>query len=182
MNFALSPVLFGAGLIDVNPGLTIWTLVTFLIVAVILRKAAWGPMMSFIHDREKAIEDSIETAKREREEAQRLVEAQKAEVARVQQEMAEQSKRNAIELDRMRDEMIKRSRQESEELLAAARRTIASEMEVARSEIRQEAVEIALAAAEHLMRSSASREEQRRIVTDFISQIDDGRQPPRPTA
>ena len=75
MNLSLSPVLFGAGLIDVNPGLTLWTLVTFLIVAFILRKAAWGPMMSFIHDREKAIEDSIEAAKREREEAQRLVDA-----------------------------------------------------------------------------------------------------------
>ena len=173
MAFSFQTVLFGSSLIDVNPGLTFWTLITFIVVAVIMRKFAWGPILGFIHDREKAIEDSIEAAKNEREEAARLVAEQKSEVSRIKAEMAEQANRSSIEMDRMRDEMMKRSRQESEEMLAAARRTIASEREIAKADIRREAVELALAAAEHLMKSNTSREEQERLTSDFIQTLDD---------
>lgn len=175
MSSTLSPVLLGASLIDVNPGLTFWTIITFIIVALILRLVAWKPILRFIHDREKAIADAIDAAKLERAEAEKLVAEQKANVTRIQNELAEQARKNSLEMEKMRDEMLKKSRLESEELLASARRTIVSEMEVARADIRREAVEIALAATEHLMKSSASQEEQQKLVADFIQAMDGGK-------
>ena len=172
---SLSPVLLGASLIEVNPGLTFWTIVTFLIVALLLRWKAWGPIMSFIQEREKAIEDSIEAAKREREEAAKLLDAQKALVEEAQQQAAEQARRNQVEMERLREDMMVRGRQESEELLASARRTIDEETARARAELRSEAVEIALSAAERLMKSNLDEREQRRLVAEFIAQLDEKR-------
>lgn len=175
MTPSLSPVLLGASLIDVNPGLTFWTIITFIIVALILRVVAWKPILGFIQEREKAIADSIDAAKLERAEAEKMVLEQKANVTRIQNDLTEQARRNNLEMEKMREDMMKRSRQESDELLASARRTIDSEMDVARADIRREAVEIALAATEHLMKSSASKEEQERLVTEFIQALDGGK-------
>lgn len=167
--------LLGASLIEVNPGLIFWTIVTFLVVMILLRWKAWGPIMGFVKDREKAIEDAIETAKREREEAAQMIEAQKALVLQAQQEAAEQARRTHVELECLREEIMLKSRQESEELMASARRTIEEEAARARAELRSEAIEIALCAAERLMKSSLDEREQRRLVTEFIAQLDEKR-------
>ncbi|MDR0966929.1 MAG: F0F1 ATP synthase subunit B [Myxococcales bacterium] len=167
--------LFGASLVEVNPGLTFWTIVTFLVVALLLRWKAWGPILGFVKERERAIEEAIEASKREREEAAKLIEAQKALVIQAQQEAAEQARRTQIEMERLREEMLLKSRQESDELLASARRTIAEETARAQAELRAEAVEIALNAAERLMKSSLDDREQRRLVTEFIAQLDQTR-------
>ena len=54
-------------LVSVNPGLAIWTLVTFLLVAAVLRWKVWGPRMHVIEEREKGIADAVEQAKKELE-------------------------------------------------------------------------------------------------------------------
>lgn len=167
--------LWGASLIEVNPGLTFWTIVTFLILAILLRWKAWGPIMGFVQEREKAIEDAIESARREREEAAKLLEEQKALVVEAQQKAAEEARRNQAEMERLREEMILKSRRDSEEFMASARRTIEEETARARAQLRAEAIEIALNAAERLMKSSLDEREQRRLVTEFIAELDEKR-------
>ena len=66
-------VLAASNLVDVRPGLIFWTLVTFFLVALLLRRVAWGPILKVVDEREKSIAASIETAKRERAEAERLL-------------------------------------------------------------------------------------------------------------
>ena len=74
---------------DVKPGLIIWTWITFIIVAIILRKFAWGPLLSAVESREKNITNAIESAKRERAEAEKLLSEQKSAVAQARQEAAD---------------------------------------------------------------------------------------------
>ncbi|HEY0067240.1 MAG TPA: F0F1 ATP synthase subunit B, partial [Flavisolibacter sp.] len=45
-------------------GLLFWTLLAFIIVFLILRKFAWGPILSSLDKREQTIADSLETAQR----------------------------------------------------------------------------------------------------------------------
>src|SRR5918993_1027718 len=68
MTVAASP------LIDVVPGLMIWTLVCFAITFFVLRKYAFGPIQATIDERRKRIRDSVEEAERARAEARRLLE------------------------------------------------------------------------------------------------------------
>ena len=62
-----------ASLIDVNPGLIAWTLITFIVLMFVLSRVAWKPILGLIDEREKAIVDAIDAAKKERAEAERLL-------------------------------------------------------------------------------------------------------------
>jgi F-type H+-transporting ATPase subunit b len=74
---------------DVKPGLIIWTWITFIIVLFILRRFAWGPLLSAVEGREKSITNAIESAKRERAEAEKLLGEQKTAIASARQEAAD---------------------------------------------------------------------------------------------
>jgi hypothetical protein len=64
-------MLVAAGLTDINVALVVWTTVTFALLIVVLGKFAWGPILQMIETREKTIADALESAKRERAEAEK---------------------------------------------------------------------------------------------------------------
>src|ERR671934_61376 len=66
-------MLIAAGLTDINVALVVWTTVTFALLIVVLGKFAWRPILQMIETREKTIGDAIESAKRERAEAENAV-------------------------------------------------------------------------------------------------------------
>ena len=74
----MSPVLAAGALTDINPGLTLWTAITFLVLVVVLSKFAWGPIVKMLAEREKTIREALEQAKKERTEAEKLLTEQKA--------------------------------------------------------------------------------------------------------
>src|SRR5262249_57134572 len=72
--YGMSPlVLAASSFMEIRPGLIFWTIVTFIIVAIVLRLTAWKPILDLVSEREKQIEDSIQAAKRERAEADKLL-------------------------------------------------------------------------------------------------------------
>ena len=68
-------LLASATFTDVKPGLIVWTWITFAVVLFLLRKFAWGPLLQAVGDREKNIVNAIESAKRERAEAEKLADS-----------------------------------------------------------------------------------------------------------
>ena len=89
---SLAPVL-AAGITDLNPGLTLWTAITFVFLLLVLSKFAWGPIVGMLNERERTIKDAIEAAKKERLEAERLLADQKKSLAQAQREAAELASR-----------------------------------------------------------------------------------------
>lgn len=74
------------GPLDVNPGLILWTVVTFLILLFILSKFAWKPILSSLHERESQIKESLEKAETARLEAEKLIAANKANIFKAEEE------------------------------------------------------------------------------------------------
>ncbi len=178
MTWAIDNAVLGASLLDINPGLTFWTIVTFLLVFIVLRWKAWGPILSMIEEREKAIQEAIDSAKRERQEAEKLLGEQKQAIAEARREAAELVKKNQAEVERIREELIAKSRKDAEDLLAGARKQISEEKNKALAEVRAVAVDLAIDAARKLVESSLDEKKQRELVTDYISKV----QSQRPTA
>ena len=75
-------------------------LVTFIIVLIILRKFAWGPLLSAVEGREKNITNAIESAKRERAEAEKLLSEQKTAIASARQEAAEAVRKTQADMEK----------------------------------------------------------------------------------
>ncbi len=169
---AFVDVVMGASLVEVNPGLTFWTLITFLVVFIVLRWKAWGPILKLVEEREKAINEALDKAKRERQDAEKMLAEQKQAMAEARREAAELVKRNQEHLDKAREELLAKTRSEAEELVAVARRQIEDEKARAVAEVRSLAVDLAVQAAGRLVESSMDEGKQRALVTDFIKKLE----------
>jgi F-type H+-transporting ATPase subunit b len=168
---SLAPVLAAGGITDLNPGLTLWTAITFLFLLVVLSRFAWGPIVKMLNDRERTIRDAIESAKKERAEAERMLAEQKAALARAQREAAELARRNQQEVEALRQELTTRARKEADELIASARLQISEEIGKARAELKAQVADLAIDAAAKLVKANLDDKAQRKLVEEYIAQL-----------
>lgn len=166
-----------ADVTQVNPGLTFWTIATFIVVLVILSQVAWKPMLGLIEEREKAIRDSIDAAKRERAEAEKLLAEQRSAIADARREAAEMMKKNKEETERMRAEDIGRAKKEADELVAAARRQIEDEKKKALAEVKGFAVDLALQAASKLLSTTLDDAKHKQLVEEYLNKLPASQRP-----
>ena len=171
MNF----LLLAAPFTDVRPGLIIWTLITFVIVFFLLRRMAWGPILKAVDEREKAISGSIEAAKRERAEAEKLLGEQKTAIAGARAEAADMMRKNQADMEKFREDLMGKSRKEAEDLKTDARRSIEDERNKAVAEIKKYAVTLALQVAEKLIEERLDDAKHKALAEKFVDDL--GKQP-----
>jgi F-type H+-transporting ATPase subunit b len=164
-------VLAAGGITDINPGLTLWTGITFVVLLVVLRRFAWGPIVATLNERERTIREAIESAKRERAQAEKLLAEQKEGLARAQREAAEIARKNQLEVEALRQELTAKARTEAAELLSDARRQISEEVLRAKTDLRSEVVDLAIAAAGRLIKVSLDDKAQRALVEEYIAEL-----------
>jgi F-type H+-transporting ATPase subunit b len=152
-------------------GLMFWTLVIFLILFAILGKLVFPKITAAVEAREKALEDAIEGAKRDREEAARiLAEQQKGiEAARVEAQKIIVEGRQMGE--KVRATMLEETHQQQQAMLERARREIETEKENAIAELRREAIELAIAGASKVIEKNLDDQSNRKIVESFLASI-----------
>jgi len=160
-----------ADLTQVNPGLIFWTLVTFIVLIFVLGKTAWKPILGLIEEREKAIVDAVDSAKRERAEAERLLAEQKSAIADARREAAEMMKRNRDEVEKFREELMAKSKKDADDLLVAARRSLEEEKAKAIAEVKQKAVDLVIAATGKLLGENLDEGKQRQLVNEYIEKL-----------
>lgn len=162
----------GGGLLSVNPGLMVWTFVIFFALLWVLSKIAYRPLLQAVQKREKALEDAIEGAKRDREEAQKAMEEQQRLIDEARAEAQKYIAEGRSAGEKLRTEMLEEARSQQQELLARARRDIESEKERAIAELRREAVDLALAAAGKVIEKDLDDASNRRLVESFLATIE----------
>ncbi len=158
-------------LLKINPGLIFYTVVTFLLLVYILKKLAWKPILGALEEREKRIQESLESAEKARRESEELLQKQRdmLESARKEaQQILDQSRKAA---EATRQEILANARAEAEQMLERAKREIALSRDKAIEEIRNLAVDLSIAAASKVIRKTLSREEHRRLVEEAIQEM-----------
>ncbi len=160
-----------ASILTVHPGLTFWTIVTFIVSLVVLRVTAWKPIVAMLDLREKTISESIEGAKRERLEAERLLAEQKTAIADARREAAELIRKNQADVEVARQNALAQAKADADALLVQARRSIDEERAKAVAEIRLAAVDLAIAAAGKLLEVNLDEQKQRKLAEDFLQKI-----------
>jgi F-type H+-transporting ATPase subunit b len=170
-----APVIAAGSLTTINPGLTLWAGITFLVLLFVLRKFAWGPIIKMLDERAKTIHEAIDAAKKERAEAEKMLGEQKESLARATREAAEIAKRNQQEVETLRQELTARARKEADELVASARKQIVEEKSKAVAELRSMAADLAIDAASRLVKASLDEKSQRQLVEDYLKQLPTGR-------
>jgi F-type H+-transporting ATPase subunit b len=165
-------LLAASPLIEVVPGLMIWTLVCFAITFFVLRKFAFGPIQKTIDDRRARIRESVEEAERARAESRNLLEEHRALIGQAKTEaggiLAEARKVADSQRERAREE-IEEDRQRR---LEDTRRQIEAETARALEQIRSEVADLTLVATSKVTGKVLDRDDHRRLIEDAIGDLD----------
>jgi F-type H+-transporting ATPase subunit b len=159
-------------LVEIIPGLMIWTIIAFAITFFVLRRYAFGPIQKLINERRDYIRDSIEQADNAREEARTLLEEHRKLVGQAKSEaegiLAEARKIADSQRERMRTEV----EEDRQRRLEETTRQIEQATQQALGEIRREVASLSLIAAEKITRKSLTDADQRRLIDEALSEID----------
>lgn len=169
----------GADLFSINPGLSIWTVVIFLLLLAILWKFAWGPILDAVEAREQRIQGALDESAQKQAEAQRLLEEHRQQLAEARRQAQEIISEGKAAGEKVRRDIEVKAREEGQALIERARRDIEREKEAAIAELRSESVDIALAAAAKLMHERLDAEKDRRLVENYVEDL--SRRPPPAT-
>ena len=159
-------------LVQPDPGLYIWTILTFLILVGLLAKFAWGPLLKALDSRQQSIRQALDDARQAKQELQQLhVESAKL-LAQARAEGAEIISRTRSDADRFRDEMKEKARIEAAGLMRNAERQIELETTRALQQIRQEAIDISINIASKLLQRNVSKEDNERLIEETFKQLE----------
>lgn len=168
-----------SGFLEVRPGLIFWTLVTFFCAAWVLRRVAWRPILTRVEEREKSLQGSLDAAKHERAEAERLLGEQKAAIATARREASEMVRKNAEDVERLRADLLAKARAQAEELKADAKRAIEDEKVKAVAEVKGVAADLAVQIAEKLLGEALDADKQKKLAQQYLESL--GKTPTRPS-
>ena len=162
----------GSFLIQPGIGLMVWTLLVFGLTMILLAKLAFPRITEALDKRQKAIEDSIDTAERTRHEADEILAEYRARLkeARAQADEIVARARKAAEVHER--EATEQAKGRREELMEQTRRDIETETRRAIQEIRNEVAALTIAATEKVTRKSLDEDDQRRLVEEALSELD----------
>ena len=159
-------------LITPDIGLIFWTTVTFLALLYGLKRFAWGPIIAAMNAREEGIRSELDRSRGEREEAKRLLEEHRALIAQARRERAEAVEAGRQDAERLKAEILEEARGQREQLMRQAESQIEAGLRQARADLKGAAADLALQAAGKLLGKSLDGEAQRRLVEDYIADLE----------
>ena len=159
-------------LIQVVPGLMIWTILCFGVTFFVLKRFAFGRVQAMIDERRERVRNAIDEADRAREEARHLLEEHRKLVGQAKSEAEE----ILAEARRIGDAQRERVREETEvdrqRRLEETRRQIEQATQQALGQIRNEVGNLSLLAAEKITRKTLTGKDQQRLIDEALAEID----------
>jgi F-type H+-transporting ATPase subunit b len=162
----------GSFLVSPGIGLMVWTLVLFGVCLYLLKKLAFPRIGEALDRRQKAIEESIDTAERTRVEADQLLAEYRERLTAARQQADEIVSRARKAGEQVEADLTTQGRARREELLEQARRDIEAETKRAIQEIRAEVADLTILATEKVTRKTLTDADQRRLVDEAVAELD----------
>lgn len=158
-------------LLNPSLGLAVWTILTFVVVLLVLRRFAWKPILGAMEARERGIQQLLDDADKARADAEKLLQEYRRQLAEARGEAQRILGEGKSAAERVREEMLERARAEAEAIVTRAGGEIDLERRKALAEIRERAVDLAIGAAGKVIEESLDDERHRRIAEDYLREI-----------
>jgi F-type H+-transporting ATPase subunit b len=159
-------------LIQVNPGLMIWTIICFAIAFYVLKRYAFGPIQSAIDERRQRIRRSIDEADQARNEARRLLEEHRALIGQARGQAEEILAEARKVADAQRERVKVETEADRQRRLEETRGQIEAETHRALEQIRAEVAELTLVAASKVTGKALDDADHRRLIDEAIGELD----------
>lgn len=154
-----------------EPGLIIWTLVSFFLLLILLAKLAYPHILRGLKKREEAIQQQLEEARQAKQKAEQLLEEYRRQLAEARSE-AQRIINEGKELgENMRKEIIQRAQQESNQIVKRAQEEIELQKKKALLELQEKIADLSIMAASKIISRSLDTQEHRRLVEEYVSKV-----------
>lgn len=159
-------------------GNALWTTVIFGIVVYILGSRAWPQMMGLIAERERSIRESLESARRNRDEAEQLLNDYKRQINKAREEATAIVDEGRRDGEIVREQIQHDARDEANRIVARAKQEIQLATDAAVRHLYDESASLATHMAGNLLRHQLqlSPEDHRALVQRSLEEMRTARQ------
>ena len=161
-------------MLEIDIGTVIFSIVTFALLALLLRLFLYKPVLAMLDKRRQAVNEALDQAERTRIEAEKADErlqeklnATRLEADRIISEARSRAEENTAAL-------LQQAKEDAERISAQAVADIALERERALAELREQTADLALLAAEKALTSTLTDEQQQKLLDSFVEQVGSG--------
>jgi F-type H+-transporting ATPase subunit b len=161
-------------MLEINPGLILWTIITFVIVLLILRATAWKPLLAVLTAREEQIRSSLEEARETQQKAQQLLEDHRKQLALAEEQSQRIIKEGRDMAERLKAEILEKAQRSATFIVTQAKDEIRREKETALMQLRSEVADLAILAAGKLLDANLDTPRQRALADEAIKDINKG--------
>lgn len=161
-------------MLDVNPGLILWTIITFVAVLVILRAAAWKPLLAALTAREESIRNALREAEDARVQANTLLDENRRQLAQAEEQSQQLIKEGRAMGDRLKAEIIEKAGSSSRHMIEQAKEEIRREKDAALLQLRAEVSDLVVAAAGKVLDANLDTPKQHELAAAAIKELTKG--------
>ena len=154
-----------------EPGLMIWTAISFVILLVLLLKVAYKPITKALKRREDTIRDSLEEAKKTRESAEALLEDYKKQLAQAREEAHKILSEGKTLGENVKKEIIQKAHEESNQIVKRAQEEIEFQKEKALMDLKERIADLTIMAASRVIEKSLDKKDHEQLLEEYISKV-----------
>jgi F-type H+-transporting ATPase subunit b len=158
-------------LVQVDPGLYIWAIVTFLALLALLTKFAWKPLLLALEARQRTIQKALDDAEKAKLELERVNRESEQIIRQARVEADQIITMSRADAERLREEMRQKARAEAEGIVKTAERQIQLETARAIQQIRREAADLSVAIASKLIQRNLTKEDNEKLIDEALGQL-----------
>ena len=154
-----------------DPGLFMWTIVTFLIVLMLLKWKAWGPLMSVLDKRAEDIKNALSAADRAKEDAEKASQDYEKLVQKARIEGQQIIAESKAAGEKVKNDIESVARENAEKMIGKAKTQIEGESQKALQEIKSSVVDLSIEAAEKIIEKNLDSEDNRKLVEKTLDSM-----------
>ena len=158
-------------LVKLDPGLFIWTILTFLILFFVLAKFAWKPLLAALESRENTIKSSLEDAEKAKTELEHINAESEEIIAKARSEAQTIRVEAKSTAEKIKADVMIQAGEDAKKIRDEAEKQIQVEKDKAINEIRQEVVNLTMTVAEKVIKKNLSKEDNQSLIEDSIKHL-----------
>ena len=156
------------GLLQPNPGLAIWTIITFVVLLIVLRAFAWKPLIESLEKRTQTIEGRIKEAEEKMNEANQVMEEYKKKLESSKQEAMELINEAKKDAEKIRKRLEEEGQENALKIKEQTQREIELATQQAKEDMWKMAIEISTGLAEKIIEKSLSSAEDKKLIEKIV--------------
>ena len=161
-------------MLEVHGGLLAWTVITFLILLVVLKKIAWGPIISALETRETEIRDALNSAEKARKDAEKATNEYEELMRKAQIEAQQIIAEGKSAGERIKNDIEVKASEKADAIIAKAKDQIEVERKNAIQDIRTSVIELSMQAAAKVIEKNLDSNDNRELIDKAIERVGQG--------